>query len=88
LLTREVGFSIYTPEYRVFAALLRQLREEAGLTQDELGARLGRDQPWVSVVESGRRRVDVVELRAICRVLHVEMGDFLALFETRLAKKT
>jgi transcriptional regulator with XRE-family HTH domain len=37
-------------------------RTAAGLTQAEVGARLGRHQPFVSEVEAGQRRLSVVEL--------------------------
>jgi len=42
---------------------LRQARKEAGLTQVEVAARLGKPQSFVSKCESGERRVDVVELQ-------------------------
>ena len=44
------------------AATLRRMREEAGLTQQEVAARLRRPQTWVSKCELGERRVDFVEL--------------------------
>ncbi len=37
------------------AALLRQMRREAGLTQIELAASIGIHQPQVSAVESGKQ---------------------------------
>ena len=50
--------------YQAFLPLLRALREEAGLTQRDLGAALGRPQSWVYNCESGNRRVDVTEFVA------------------------
>jgi transcriptional regulator with XRE-family HTH domain len=40
-------------------------RKAAGLTQAEVGAKLGRHQPFVSEVEAGQRRVSAVELMDI-----------------------
>jgi transcriptional regulator with XRE-family HTH domain len=47
--------------------LLRALREGAGLTQRELGGRLGKPQSWVYNCEVGNRRVDVAEFAAWAR---------------------
>ena len=54
--------SIHRPEYTVLCALLREKRLEAGLQQTEVSARLKRRQPFVSDVERGVRRLDLIEL--------------------------
>ena len=61
--------TIYTPEHRWVVALLRTIRQEAGLRQVDVAQRLGRPQSFVSKYESGQRRLDLVELRAICGAL-------------------
>jgi transcriptional regulator with XRE-family HTH domain len=53
--------ALHTARYRAFLARLRQARADAGLTQEEVAARLGRPQTWVSKCELGERRVDFVE---------------------------
>jgi len=42
-------------------ALLIEKRKKAGLTQAELAKRLRRYQSFVATVESGQRRIDVIE---------------------------
>lgn len=42
-------------------------RARADVTQTQLGRRLGRSQPWVSKVETGERRLDVIEFAHLCR---------------------
>ncbi len=54
--------ALQAKRYRAFLGRLRQAREDAGLTQEEVGERLGRPQTWVSKCELGERRVDFVEL--------------------------
>ncbi|HEX5051021.1 MAG TPA: helix-turn-helix transcriptional regulator [Planctomycetota bacterium] len=49
-------------EYRRFLVRLRAARSESGLTQGEVAARLSVDQSWISKVERGVRRLDVIEL--------------------------
>ena len=48
--------------HQKLAELLIDAREAAGLTQAEVAKALGRHQPFVSGIEAGQRRVDVVEL--------------------------
>jgi transcriptional regulator with XRE-family HTH domain len=50
--------------YRRLPGFLRGLREQAGLTQRELGKRLKRPQSWVYNSETANRRVDVTEFIA------------------------
>ncbi len=54
----------HSPSYERLRGLLRALRDTAGLTQRELGARLGKPQSWVYNCETGNRRVDVSEFAA------------------------
>jgi transcriptional regulator with XRE-family HTH domain len=71
--------ALQTRRYRAFLEHLRRAREEAGLTQAEVAAKLGRPQTWVSKCELGERRVDFVELEDIASVC----GKPLAFFRTR-----
>ena len=52
--------SLYTPAYDCIREILRDTRHAAGLSQEELGARLGRRQIYVSRCEWGERRVDLL----------------------------
>jgi transcriptional regulator with XRE-family HTH domain len=65
--------------------LLRQVRGEAGLTQWDLAGRLGRPQSFVSKYESGERRLDILELREVCRVLDIGLPDFISRLEKQLS---
>ena len=47
--------------YRAQQRFLRELREEASLTQRELGKRLGKPQSWIYNCETGNRRMDITE---------------------------
>jgi transcriptional regulator with XRE-family HTH domain len=50
--------SIYSAEYQRLCAVLRELRQEAGLTQVQVAAELGVTQSFVSKYESGARRLE------------------------------
>ena len=76
--------STHHRHYRSFLTLLRDLREQAGVTQVELGNRLGNTQTFVSKFERGERRVDVVEFTEICEALGMDPGEaFARLIEKR-----
>ena len=44
-------------------------RKAAGLSQEELAAKLGEYQSFVARMESGQRRVDVVEFLSLATIL-------------------
>ena len=53
--------TIYATEYRELVDGLRQIRKDSGLTQVALAEALGWPQQRLSAVESGSRRLDVME---------------------------
>lgn len=61
--------SMFTAAYRVLVDALVRARKEAGLSQTELGLRLGKGQKYISVIETGVRRVDLIEFHAIALAL-------------------
>jgi transcriptional regulator with XRE-family HTH domain len=76
-----MGKSLDSTESEKLAALLRSVRSEAGLTQAEVAERVEQPQSFVSKYESGERRLDLVELRQICKALGISLGDFVRRFE-------
>ncbi len=63
--------SVHHPAYAELLAFLVQARNAAGLRQAEVAEMLGRPQSFVSKFEKGERRLDVIELIALCRVLGI-----------------
>ena len=47
------------------------------MSQEQLAKKMGWDQTYVSKIESGVRRVDVVELIGICEVLGLDASKFV-----------
>ena len=76
--------TIYAPEYAVVLRLFREAREQSGLTQVELAERLGQTQTFVSKIERGDRRLDLIQLRTILEHLGVTLPEFVARLETAL----
>ena len=65
-------------------ALLRQVRLEAGLTQEEVARRLDRPQSFVSKYETGERRLDILELRQVLAALGLPLKEFVRTLEAIL----
>lgn len=81
-----VAKSIYSAEQVKLQSLLRQVRAEAKLTQVGLAERLGKPQSFVSKYESGERRLDLVELRSVCRCLGITLRKFVGRFESSIGR--
>ena len=56
-------------------------RKRAGLGQDDLADRLKCHQSLVARIESGERRIDVVELVVLARAIGFDPFDVLAIVE-------
>jgi transcriptional regulator with XRE-family HTH domain len=69
--------TIRSPGHEALCHALIDARKTAGLTQAELAARLRCHQSFVARVESGQRRIDVVELVALARALGADAGTIL-----------
>lgn len=67
----------HAKQYRVLPPLLRSLREEAGLTQREIGTLLKKPQSWVYNCETANRRVDLVEFVAWAKACGVDPATAL-----------
>ena len=83
---RAVPKSLFTGEYRVFREMLRDLRLQKCLTQMKLSSALGMAQSFVSKYEMGERRLDFVEVAALCRQLDITLEDFAKSFTRALEK--
>lgn len=74
--------SIDTPRHRKLIELLIEYRIKAGLTQTELKEKLKvRHQSYVARLESGQRRVDVVELIMLSAILDFDAKEVIAKLE-------
>ncbi|AGG87598.1 hypothetical protein R2APBS1_0427 [Rhodanobacter denitrificans] len=81
--------SIYKPEYKVLLRLLREMRTKAHPNQASLAALLkGRKQPYISDVERGSRRLDLLQLREFCMACDQDLVGFVRKFEEEIADGT
>ena len=64
-------------ELRVLGDVLTRVRERAGVKQADLAARLGMPASYLSKIESGTRRLDVVELIQIAEAIGVNAEEIV-----------
>ena len=80
--------TIYGPDQRVLQELLRDVRREAGLRQQDLAELIDEPQAFVSRYETGQRRLDVLELRLICQAVGIALSEFVRRLESALGRKS
>ena len=74
----------FTGDYELFLTLLKELRIQSGLTQEDMAAALNETQSFVSKCERGERRIDIIELRQLCQAIGVTLPDFAAQLEAKI----
>lgn len=62
---------------KAIALRLRNAREAAGLTQTELGLKIGRPQTFVSKIELGERSLSLLDAQQICASLQISVDSLL-----------
>jgi transcriptional regulator with XRE-family HTH domain len=67
------------------AAAVVELRKRAGLTQRQLADAVGREQSFIGRIETGQRRVDLIEWITICRACDLDPEVELAALVRRIA---
>ena len=67
----------HTAKYQRLLKALRSARLEAGMKQADVARKLDRPQSFISKVESGERRVDVIELAELCRLYNQKLVTFI-----------
>ena len=69
--------SIYSNDYKFLTKQLKSSRLEAKLTQKEVADLLGKTQSYISKVEMGQIRIDVIQLKEITKLYNKDLDYFL-----------
>lgn len=69
--------SQHTQKYQQLLERLRAARLAAGLTQLDVAEKLETYASFISKIESGERRLDVVELATLCELYDCRLGRLL-----------
>lgn len=69
--------TIYSKEHKYIVEQLKKAREEAGLSQGEVAKLLHRTQSYISKIESGQRKIDVVQLKEFAKIYKKNLDFFV-----------
>ena len=70
-----------------FGPVLRQLRMEKGLTQDQLSEMVGVASPFISMLESGHKYPNLEMIFKLAEALGVRPGAMLDAMDERLQRE-
>ena len=68
---------IYSKEHKYIVEQLKKAREGVGLSQEEVAKILGKTQSYISKIESGQRKVDVVQLKEFAKIYQKPLDFFV-----------
>jgi len=69
--------TIYDPAYDYITGKLKQARKESGLRQQEIADRIGKYESYLSKIEHGDRRIDILELVELARIYRKKLEYFI-----------
>ena len=68
--------TIYSKEHRYLVRQLKKARKEIGLSQEQVANLLRRTQSYVSKIESGQRKIDIVQLKKFAKIYKKDINFF------------
>jgi len=69
--------SLHSERHQMIAAALATQRRAKGLSQAQVAKALGRHQPFIANIESGERRVDLVELLDLAAIIDLDVDELV-----------
>jgi len=60
--------TIYSQEHKILVEKLIKAREDAVLRQEDVAKLLGKTQSFISKIESGQRRIDLVQIKEFANI--------------------
>ncbi|MDX9913889.1 MAG: helix-turn-helix transcriptional regulator [Candidatus Moranbacteria bacterium] len=72
-----MGRTIRTKEYALFIERMKKARQEVGLRQIDVAKKMNRPQSYISRVESGEYRLDILEVKKFAKLYKKSIEYFL-----------
>ena len=69
--------NLYTKEHKKIIEKLKKARHDVGLDQFETTKKLGKSQSYLSKIESGQRKIDVIQLKKFAKIYNKDINYFL-----------
>lgn len=72
-----MGDTIYSKDHKLLVKRLKEARESAGLSQGQAANLLAKTQSYISKIEAGQRRVDVIQLKEFAKIYSKNLDYFI-----------
>ena len=69
--------TIYSKEHKYIVKQLKKARQDAGLSQEKAAKTLNTTQSYISKIESGQRKIDVVQLKKFAKLYKKSLNFFI-----------
>lgn len=69
--------TIYSKGHKALVEKLIKARKDAGLRQEDAAKLLGRTQSYLSKIEAGQRRVDIIQLKEFAETYKKPVSFFI-----------
>jgi len=69
--------SLYSNDHKQLVEQLKKARKEVGMDQKDVAKALGKTQSYISKIETGQRRVDVIQLKELARIYKKSVSFFI-----------
>lgn len=69
--------AIYSKDHKYIVGQLKKARQEAGLEQEQVAKILKKTQSYLSKIESGQRRIDIVALKEFAKIYKKSLYYFI-----------
>ena len=77
--------STFSDAHQILVEQLIAARKQSGLKKEEVASLLGKDLSYISNIERGQSRVDVIEYVALARAMRADPTTLFRDFVTKLA---
>ena len=74
----------HNPEHKILVTLLREMRLERNMIQNDVAEKLGRPQSFVAKYENSERRLDFIDVYYISMALGTSLNDLCSSFERKV----
>ena len=69
--------TIFSKEHKTLIERLKKARIDNGLDQSEVARLLGKTQSYISKIEAGQRRIDIVALKEFAKLYNKDINYFI-----------
>lgn len=75
--TTSMNKIIYSKDHKFLVEQLKKARVETSLNQEKTAELLGKTQSFISKIEAGQRRIDVVQLKEFAKIYKKSLDYFI-----------